>query len=183
MQFVHLRLENWRNFLNVDVPLQRRVLLVGPNASGKSNLLDSFRFLRDIADVQAGFQKAVRLRRGVSQIRSLHPRRYPNVAIEVEVDLAASSVWSYRLEFTQDNQRRPIIKRETVRCGGEVLLERPDQEDKEDPSRMTQTHLEQVNANKDFRELAEFFGNVRYLHIVPQLVREPDRSVGKSRDP
>jgi predicted ATPase len=31
--------------------------------------------------------------------------------------------------------------------------------------------------------VADFFGRVRYLHIVPQLVREPDRSVGKQNDP
>jgi predicted ATPase len=183
MKFVRLKLENWRNFLTVDVPLQRRVFLVGPNASGKSNLLDAFRFLRDIADVQAGFQRAVQVRRGVSQIRSLHARRYPNVAIEVEVDLDSTSTWGYRLEFTQDNQRRPVIRREVVRRGAEVLLQRPDPNDEEDPNRLTQTHLEQVNANKHFRDLAEFFAQVRYLHLVPQLVRQPDRSVGRARDP
>lgn len=28
-----------------------------------------------------------------------------------------------------------------------------------------------------------FFGSIRYLHLVPQLVREPDRSVGRTNDP
>ncbi len=64
MHFTKLKLENWRNFLHVDVSLQRRVFLVGANASGKSNLLDVFRFLRDIADDQGGFQVAVQSRRG-----------------------------------------------------------------------------------------------------------------------
>jgi recombinational DNA repair ATPase RecF len=86
MRFMHLKLENWRNFLAVNVRLQQRVFLVGPNASGKSNLLDAFRFLRDVADPQGGLQRAVvKLRGSVSQIRSLHARRYPTVAIEVEV--------------------------------------------------------------------------------------------------
>jgi predicted ATPase len=31
--------------------------------------------------------------------------------------------------------------------------------------------------------MVDFFGSVRYLHIVPQLVREPDRSVGRKNDP
>ncbi|MCC6394681.1 MAG: AAA family ATPase, partial [Bryobacterales bacterium] len=44
-----LVLRNWRNFRTVDVRLTDRVFIVGPNASGKSNLLDSIRFLRDIA--------------------------------------------------------------------------------------------------------------------------------------
>lgn len=49
LRFTRLRLENWRNFRQVDVELAGRVFLVGPNASGKSNFLDAFRFLHDIA--------------------------------------------------------------------------------------------------------------------------------------
>ena len=59
----------------------------------------------------------------------------------------------------------------------------PDEKDRGDPERLTQTYLEQVNVNKDFRAVADFFGSVRYLHVVPQLVRESDRSVGKTNDP
>ncbi|MBI5501706.1 MAG: AAA family ATPase [Deltaproteobacteria bacterium] len=183
MRFTHLKLENWRNFLLVDVPLGRRVFLVGPNASGKSNLLDAVRFLRDVADPQGGFQSAIQTRRGVSQIRSLHARRLPGVSIEIVVDLDDNLPWTYRLEFIQDNQRRPLVRREFVKHGDDLLLSRPDEEDTADQNRLTQTHLEQVNANRRFRPLQEFLSGVRYLHLVPQLVREPDRSVGRSGDP
>lgn len=182
MQFTHIKLENWRNFLAVDVALQKRVFIVGPNAAGKSNLLDAFKFLREVADPQGGFQRAVHARRGVSQIRSLHARRYPNVVVDVVIALE-SGPWNYRLEFTQDNQRRPVIARELVGHHRTVIIDRPDEEDKSDPNRLTQTYLEQVNANKKFRDITEFLSQVRYLHLVPQLVREPDRSVGKVRDP
>jgi len=37
--------------------------------------------------------------------------------------------------------------------------------------------------NREFREVANFFQGIRYLHIVPQLVREPERSVGRTNDP
>lgn len=184
MRFTNVHIENWRNFLNVDFTLQKRAFIVGPNAAGKSNLLDVFRFLRDIAaEVQGGFQQAVNSRGGVSQLRSLHARRYPNVVIDVQVQLNSDPIWGYRLEFSQDNLRRPFVKREVVKKGDKVILERPDEDDKEDSNRLTQTHLEQVNANKNFRALAEFFGQVRYLHIVPQLIREPERSVGRVSDP
>jgi predicted ATPase len=91
--------------------------------------------------------------------------------------------WEYHLHFKQDKQQRPLIEKEYVAKDGEELLVRPNEEDRGDPERLTQTYLEQVNVNKEFRDVAEFFGSVRYLHIVPQLVREPDRSVGKSKDP
>ena len=59
LRITRLHLENWRNFARVDMDLDGRVFLVGPNASGKSNLLDSFRFLRDIVTVGGGFERAV----------------------------------------------------------------------------------------------------------------------------
>lgn len=49
MYFTRLKLKNWRNFVSVDLALGERLFITGPNASGKSNLLDAFRFLRDIA--------------------------------------------------------------------------------------------------------------------------------------
>lgn len=184
LRFTRLYLENWRNFLKVDIELQRRVFLVGPNASGKSNLLDVFRFLHDIASVGGGFQQAVKNRAGVSAIRCLAARRAPDVIIRVE--MAAENdhrTASYELRFAQDKLRRPVIKSECVIKDGTVLLSRPQSVDEQDPERLTQTYLEQVNVNRDFRDINEFFGSVRYLHIVPQLVREPERSVGRSNDP
>jgi len=146
MRFAHLLIENWRNFRTVDVSLSRRVFLVGPNASGKSNLLDAIRFLRDVADPQGGFQRAVAFRRGVSQIRSLHARQYSNVVLDTTLALDEVE-WRYRLEFNQDNVRRPIVRKEEVWRARHKVLTRPDTTDEDDPLRLTQTHLEQVNAN------------------------------------
>lgn len=183
-RFTGLSLENWRNFVDVDVKLQRRAFLVGPNASGKSNFLDIFRFLSDIAGLGGGFQEAVLKRGGVSRIRALAARRNPSIGVRVTVgDDENESLWEYQVEFTQDNNRRPIIKREAVQHNGSWLIKRPNAEDARDPERMTQTYLEQVNVNKEFRDLVEFLGSVRYRHIVPQLVRDPDRSVGRRNDP
>jgi predicted ATPase len=166
----------------VDLPLQRRAFIVGPNAAGKSNLLDAFRFLRDIADPEGGFQRAVKMRGGVSQLRCLHARQQPNVAVEVAMTLDEGT-WKYRLEFAQDNQRRALVKKEEVSLNGVMVLSRPDAPDTQDPNRLTQTHLEQVSANKGFRAIADFLAQIRYLHVVPQLVRESDRLAPRPQDP
>jgi len=186
LQFTRVYLENWRNFSKVDIGLQRRVFIVGPNASGKSNLLDVFRFLHDIVAVGGGFKEAVGRRGGVSKLRSLAARRYPDIVIRVgvgEKERPSSNSWEYELRFTQDKFRRAGITGERVYRNGHLLFERPNELDDEDPVRLTQTYLEQVNVNKDFRAVAGFFQSTRYLHIVPQLVREPDRSVGRKNDP
>lgn len=184
LKFRGLRLQNWKNFARVDVAVQDRMFLVGPNASGKSNFLDVFRFLRDLASSGGGFQEAVSRRGGVSSIRSLAARRTPDVEIQVQLKESDDSAeWSYELGFKQDAQRRPQVSRERVTRDSAVLLDRPNSDDQADPARLTQTYLEQVNVNREFRDLVTFFASVRYLHIVPQLVREPDRSVGRSNDP
>ena len=183
LRFRKLRLKNWKNFESVDVDLQDRMFLVGPNASGKSNLLDALRFLRDLASVGGGFGEAVRRRDGVSTIRCLAARRYSDIEIDVELENGEGHSWDYQLAFNQDNQRRPVVRCERVIRDGQTILERPDQDDRDDAARLTQTHLEQVNVNLEFRALSTLFASIRYLHIVPQLVREPDRSVGRSNDP
>jgi predicted ATPase len=184
LRFTHIAMENWRNFTSVGVNLERRVFLVGANALGKSNFLDAFRFLHDIVSVGGGFQEAVRRRGGVSNLRCLVARKSSEILIRARIGTdEIASTWEYELCFGQDNLRRPIIKRESVMKDGSVILARPDKEDRADPERLTQAYLEQVFANQVFRKVADFFSSIRYLHIVPQLIREPDRSVGRRGDP
>ena len=183
MRFSKIYLENWRNFTRVDVPLQQRMFLVGPNDSGKSNLLDAFRFLRDLVRVGGGLEKAVSDRGGVSRLRSLAARRYPGIVIDVQIEDNDEIAWRYRIGIIQDNNSRPLLKEERVWKSGKLLLERPDKQDTDDKELLRQTHLEQINSNRGFREIAEFFNMIRYYHIVPQLIRDPERSVGRKFDP
>lgn len=184
MRFLKLQLENWRNFTHLDVVLQQRVFLVGANATGKSNLLDVFRFLRDVVRVGGGFEKAVADRGGVSSLRSVASQGSPDIVIDVQLgDDQTNTVWQYRLAFAQDSQGYPILKEEKVWNSGLLLLERPDKQDMADRELLRQTNLEQSNANREFRDIAKFLDTIRYYHIVPQLVREPERSVGHKSDP
>ncbi|SDF27791.1 AAA family ATPase [Sporolituus thermophilus] len=169
-------LQNWRNFRSVDVCLGDRVFLIGPNASGKSNFLDVFRFLRDIVK-GGGLQQAIAMRGGMSKIRCLAARTPSTVVIDITwaEEAGEKELWRYKLGIKQEQRGRhqPIVDSEEVWCNGEKILDRPDKDDKIDNLRLTQTHLEQINANKEFRTIAEFFKNVQYLHLVPQIIRAP----------
>jgi predicted ATPase len=181
MQFTHLKLRNWRNFVKVDLPLGERLFITGPNASGKSNLLDAFRFLRDIAKTGGGLQQAVRDRGDLSKIRCLAARRYPDVEIEVTLqngDSSSPSVWRYGIGLRQESRglRRVLLSYERVWLNDQPLLNRPDDnpEDRDDDMRLTQTHLEQIASNVKFRAIAEAFQKTLYLHLVPQLLKHPN---------
>ena len=177
MLLSHIRLKNWRNFQALDVPLRNVTYVLGPNASGKSNLLDALRFLRDVSKRQGGgLQAAIAERGGISKVRCLHARRDP----EVEIDIALSReldqdepTWRYVLAFKPEGKgaQRLLVSREQVWKDGELVLDRPDSKDDADVLLRTQTHLEQIQTNIDFREVADFLSDITYLHLVPQLLR------------
>jgi predicted ATPase len=188
MMVSRLMLKNWRNFRSLDLRFQDRVFLIGPNASGKSNLLDVLRFLRDLARTGGGFQPAIAQRGGISKIRCLAARREPDVEIDVELsEDGVSTDWRYSIGITQQVRgfRQPILRYEKVWRGSKLILERPDRLDAEDELRLTQTHLEQINANADFREIVRLFESIRYLHLVPQMLRHPEsfQGTGVQEDP
>ena len=177
-----LMLKNWRNFQSVDVQLGERVFLAGPNASGKSNLLDVFRFFRDIAKAGGGLQKAVSDRGGISKIRCLSARRDPNIELEIHLSNSDNEQpsWRYAIGIKQEvrGYRQPYLSYERVWQKNKQILNRPDDSDKTDSLRLTQTHLEQINANAEFREISKFLEAVLYLHLVPQLLRYPKEFSG-----
>ena len=49
MKLTHIALTNWRNFAHIEFDLASRLFVVGPNSSGKTNLLAALRFLSDVA--------------------------------------------------------------------------------------------------------------------------------------
>jgi predicted ATPase len=175
-----LKLKNWRNFQRIDdIPLRQRQFIVGPNASGKSNLLDVFRFLRDIAKSEGGgLQKAVSDRGGISKIRCLAARRDPEIVIDISFsnDPDEASLWRYAIGLRQETRgyRQPILSFEKIWKGDQLILGRPNVDDKKDIERLKQTYLEQVNTNLEFRDIAKFLDSVSYIHLVPQLLRYAD---------
>ena len=167
MRVTRVQLKNWKNFQDVDVTLHSRMFFVGVNAAGKSNFLDAFRFIRDV--VEHGVGKAVQGRGGLTKLRCLYVRQEPDIRLAFTID----DVWEYELELTNSKQFPVEIKKECVRKDGTSILNRPDEADEKDIQRKTQTALEQVSANQDFRDIANFFRSIEYRHILPQAVRDP----------
>lgn len=173
-----LILHNWKNFQNVEVSLSERCFIIGANAAGKSNLIDALRFLRDIAKQSGGLQTAVEDRGGVTKIRCLAARTSTNIVIDVELGEPDSNIptWRYKLDFAHVGggiiKKQATILSETVWHNKKVVLERKKSSKDEDSETLKYTHLEQITANRQFREIQIFFQNIEYLNVVPQLIRE-----------
>lgn len=189
LRFTRVGLENWRNFREAEVRLGKRAFLVGPNASGKSNFLDALRFLRDIARPEGGLASALAQpgRGSFKNVRCLFARRPSTLKIDVDVgDDSHPAVWSYTLVLQQHGAVRgdPVtVEQEIVKHRGGIILDDRRPEQTQDWLFWTQTKLEQVRQNEGFRELAEFFTSIRYLHVVPQIVRDARRAIVATEDP
>lgn len=174
MRLTKLQVKNWRNFHEIDFRLGQRLIIVGANATGKSNLLDVFRFLRDIASPQGGLSSAIENRGGLSTIRNLNARNFNNGHVEILVVMDdGGEEWTYNLAISRESSglRRPTVAKEVVTRAGETILSRPNAADNADPVLLTQTHLEQIASNTKFRDVARFFEGIRYSHPSPQSIR------------
>lgn len=195
MKLRELTLKNWMNFKRLDgVRFVESSFVIGANASGKSNLLDALRFLRDVAlpagkaPGAGGLQEAVSKRGGLSRLRCLNAQTDTEVRLEATVEDEDDSVWVYGLGFRGEgkgNNRIVLTHERVLRDGALVGTSRPDAEDRKDPDLLTQTDLETPHRNRGFRSLAHFFGSITYLHLVPQLLKHADEIGGRTlhRDP
>lgn len=183
MFITKIKLKNWKNFRNLDLNLSEATYVLGSNAAGKSNFLDSIRFLKDISKPKGGgLQAALDDRGGISKVRCLHARNDNEVSLKVDIseEIDGPAVWTYELGFKPEGKgaQRILVSKESITKNGISLFERPTREDKKDPALLTQTYLEQIQTNAKFREVADFFGSVMYLHLVPQLLKYSERIGG-----
>lgn len=186
MRITHLAASNWRNFKNVEFDVGERLFVMGPNAAGKSNLLDIFRFLSDIAGQGGGLAFAIKRRGGLAKVRSLFARNNARGRLVVDVKLRdGEDTWRYRLSVKGERggQNRPVVDEELVTKNDREILRRPDDRDRKDEVLLTQTHLEQIASNQRFRPIADYFDRVQYFHLVPQIIRDPSRTLVANDDP
>ena len=186
-----IKLKNWRNFREAEAfSIGEVSYILGPNASGKSNLLDAIRFLRDVAKTRGGgLQAAIEKRGGIKKLRCLHARGDTEVRLEIEVSSNdGTPAWSYTVGFNLPARgtKEPIITEEQVQRFTDdrwsIVVNRPGKADEADPVLRRETNLEQISANADFRELATFLGNVTYVHLVPQLLKFGEAMSGRILD-
>jgi predicted ATPase len=88
-----IKVSNFKSFDELELDLRPLSVVVGANAAGKSNFLEIFRFLRDIADhglenavsLQGGMEYLANLRMGKDQPVSLNPTFNSEILGSVEL--------------------------------------------------------------------------------------------------
>lgn len=171
-RFSKVILENWRNFPSVDVEMEERVFIVGRNAIGKTNFIDVFRFLRDLAMFGGGLAMAVYNRKGMTNIRSRFARRMTNVELSIKVEDESGKGWEYSISFDDSNKPDPrapdgrgikVVHERLAKIGGSKVKE---------SFGAARSLLESEKETEDFKDFVEFLVKTTYLHLVPQMIRE-----------
>ncbi len=125
-----VRIKNYRSLGDVDVELGPLTVLVGPNASGKSNFVDALKFVSDALNSRleaaifnrSGFSQLSRYRAKVLTLEFLMEMRYRSegyppgtYAVDLETDEDAGAGFHIRREYCKVNTRDGIAEYETYR--------------------------------------------------------------------
>jgi predicted ATPase len=84
MAITRLKVSNFKSFDELEVDLRPLSVVVGANAAGKSNFLEIFRFIRDLA--AHGLENAVSLQGGMEYLANLKIGAKRPVSLEVTFD-------------------------------------------------------------------------------------------------
>ncbi len=103
--------KNFRSIEKLDLELDPLTVLVGPNASGKSNIADVLRFMSDT--VRSGLESSLTARRG-DQVARRYPSRRKAVDVVIGVKIEG---YSFSLEYE-------FVVRVLVGTGHRVILEK-----------------------------------------------------------
>lgn len=84
MSIERIKVTNFKSFRELEVELGKFNVLIGANASGKSNFVQIFKFMKDIAS--HGLDNAVSMQGGVEYLRNLNVGAAENFSLKVVSD-------------------------------------------------------------------------------------------------
>ncbi|MCK5269463.1 MAG: AAA family ATPase [Sedimentisphaerales bacterium] len=132
MAIKKIKVSNFKSFKNLDVELGSFNVLIGANASGKSNFIQIFRFLHDIED--SGLDNAISMQGGIEYLRNINIGPSDNTTFEVTSD--TGSGWgvgkglgfrtfqsNYKFSLQSNKKSITVVHDELARIGKIFQLE------------------------------------------------------------
>jgi len=90
MGITRLKVSNFKSFDELDLELRPLNVVVGANAAGKSNFLEIFRFVRDLAE--SGLENAISLQGGIGYLANLKIGSTRPISVQVTSQVPAMEV-------------------------------------------------------------------------------------------
>ncbi|MFD8050157.1 AAA family ATPase [Streptomyces chartreusis] len=184
-----LRVENYRSIGFCDVRPGPLTVLAGPNAAGKSNVLDALRFVRDA--VRASPARALEPRGGLDEVLHRRPagRQADSFRIHLEVGGAAHGRVPFNAAYTleigtdpEGDPSLPVVRSERLLIDGVPQTEPPYPQPRgEEPVAFREDTLlpSRANrANREVRALVSALGRMRFYEFLTPELRALDDTPG-----
>jgi len=126
MKFTHLRIAGYRCLIDVELELRDLMILIGPNASGKTSVLEVLTLLRDGA--QGRLDEALSERGGLIGVLSKDDSSIGSLHIEIQADLESdrsAEPICYRLNIAQRGAAGYTIEKEQLEWQWDVTKRKP----------------------------------------------------------
>lgn len=175
-----VRLRNYRSIKNCDVELSALTFLVGHNGAGKSNFVDSLRFITDA--LRTSLDHALRDRGGINEVRRRSTGHPNNFGIRVDFTLAdqTSGHYAFRIgarpggayEVQQEECR--ISGREVGRAASFKVESGKVTSSAASPPAAVNDRLYLVNASglPEFRPLYDALSHMGFYSLNPDRIRD-----------
>jgi predicted ATPase len=171
MAIKKIRVTNFKTFEDIEVKLDKFNVLIGPNASGKSNFIKIFRFIRDIAVY--GLKNALSLQGGIEFLRNVNIGSSKGFSMKIVYDMGIIGVkmkkkfiglkpheitYEFTLDFVNEGEFRISKDNLTANYG---ILEMEDQDED-----ISQENLKSMG--KGIIKLSNFEGKIRVDLDLPE---------------
>jgi predicted ATPase len=189
-----LQIKNYKSLKNLDLELGKRNLLVGPNMSGKSNLIDCLKFLSHICIL--GVTQAFLNRGGFREVAWKGKDKGSisfGLTIEQERGIEEQKIYQYEISIAGSPTGLISVEREylTVKVAEKVstLIDLRNGQGKithsdgslafniADPSRSA---LEFSVPGWEGMEVKNYISKWRYYHLSPEIMKQPNAAVTQS---
>jgi len=171
-QITRLSLENFKGFRSAKLRLEALTVLIGANATGKSNILDALHLLKLVATSETPLSVSVNefIRGGVQGLFR-HNTDHLSVEIEMVVD---TDVYNYRVELALKSHVL-VITRERLATAIETIFDVRHSAGQEDSppthSMLYSLHRLQGKARRQTEEVREALDRFRFFQLNPDLAR------------
>lgn len=180
--------KNYRSIAQCNVALGPLTFLLGRNGSGKSNFLDTLRFVADA--LRTSLDHAIRERGGIGEVRRRSAGHPKNFGISLGLRLPSGTEANYSFEVAAISGGQYVVRREAcsfpnadgrfeVREGEVALLPQAP------PASPDRLYLVNAAGLPQFRELYNSLSTMGFYNLVPDRMRElqaPDAGQLLARD-
>ena len=125
MAITKVKVSNFKSFDELEVELRPLNIVVGANASGKSNFVEVFRFLRDLGTY--GLENAVSIQGGMEYLTNLQIGRARPLVVELtytddEVPLSVPETYRLALSFNSSGLGFEVVEEVLLRGRGDEII-------------------------------------------------------------